>query len=236
MLQAIIFDFDGVIADTERLHLRAFQEVLGERGIGLTADEYFERCLGLDDAGVVRALAVDRRLPLDGTAFGEIVAAKAARYGRLMSTSAVLFDGVESRVRTWSRELPLAIASGSLRHEIEDVLSRHRLRDCFAAIVAAGDVAHGKPAADPYLAALAALNRPAGGTRAAGSGAPHAIEADAVVVIEDAPAGIESARAAGMRSVAVTTSCAAARLAGSALVVGSVGMLDLETLRALCGA
>ena len=224
-LQAIIFDFDGVIADTERLHLRAFREVLAGQGVELTEADYYARYLGLDDYHVLRAVARDCGLTPDDTRLAEILHDKAARYERLIATTAVLYDGVEQRLREWSREVPLAIASGALRSEIERILQRNDLLSCFAAIVTAKDVARGKPAPDPYLTALERLHVAA---RAEALPSPGGC-----VVIEDSLPGIEAARAAGMRTVAVTTNYSAERLANADLVVPSVFALDLQTLDAL---
>jgi len=284
-LQAIIFDFDGVIADTERLHLRAFREVLAGQGVELTEADYYARYLGFNDADVLRSVARDCGLAPDDARLAAMLRDKAARYARLTATSPVLYEGVERRVREWSRQVPLAIASGALKNEIDGILGRSNLAACFAAIITARDVAHGKPAPDPYLAALAALNRgvsgkaealpyrtkdvppsdagrrgstsspwaPQRGCRAGDPASPEPVEgrtpdagrqsgptdtghrAPAIapagcVVIEDSPPGIEAAKAAGMRTVAVTTNHPARLLAGADLVAASVAALDLATL------
>jgi len=243
MLQAIIFDFDGVIADTEKLHLRAFQDVLGKRGIDLCAQEYYNRYLGLDDAGVLRALAPQCGLALGDTRLEAMLREKAERYGELIEGSAALFDGVNERVRAWSRQIPLAIASGALRGEIERILQRHDLLECFTAIVSADDVARGKPAPEPYLTALERLNvrrseGPRSGGRTPDSGPRtsdfgqrgRSIEPAGCVAIEDSRPGIEAARAAAMRTVAVTTNHPAEVLSSADLVVASVASLDLPIL------
>jgi beta-phosphoglucomutase len=263
MLQAIIFDFDGVIADTEMLHLHAFQEVLREQGVELTAADYYARYLGLDDYDVLRSVARDCGLHRgtaglqtgggkEDAALAAMLDDKAGRYERLIATTPVLYDGVEQRVREWSREVPLAIASGAFRSEIEAILRRNDLLSCFAAIVTAQDVARGKPAPDLYLTALAALNRaeassaPAVGPHSArridtGRRTPDAghrpahITPRAVVVIEDSRPGIEAARAAGMRAVGVTTNYPAEQLDAD-LIVPSVAVLDLPILERLVAA
>ena len=252
MLQAIIFDFDGVIADTEMLHLHAFQEVLREQGVELTAADYYARYLGLDDYDVLRSVARACGLVLDDTRLGGMLDDKAGRYERLIATTPVLYDGVEQRVREWSREVPLAIASGAFRSEIEAILRRNDLLSCFAAIVTAQDVARGKPAPDLYITALAALNgaearsvpavdphsprRIDTGRRAPDAGhRPAHITPRAVVVIEDSRPGVEAARAAGMRSVGVTTNYPAEQLDAD-LVVPSVAVLDLPILERLVAA
>jgi len=244
-LCAIVFDFDGVIADTEKLHLRAFQEVLGKGGIDLSAQQYYDRYLGLDDAGVLRALARHCGLALGDVRVEAMLREKAERYAELIAGSVVVFDGVNERVRAWSRQVPLAIASGALRSEIERILRRHDLLACFAAIVSADDVALGKPAPEPYLTALHRLNaaRLRGRTPDLGPRTPDVgprtpdigpcswpIEPANCVAIEDSRPGIEAARAAGMRTVAVTTNHPADALSSADLVVASVASLDLRIL------
>ncbi len=280
MLQAIIFDFDGVLADTEMLHLRAFQEVFREQGVELRAADYYARYVGLDDYDVLRSVARDCGLVLCDTRLASMLEDKAARYARLIATTPVVYDGVEQRVREWSHEVPLAIASGALRTEIEAILRRNDLLSCFAAIVTAKDVARGKPAPDAFLAALERLQAarhgkadalpyrgggppadigPRGSTsspRPDSAGSParqprrgaHVegrtsdsgrqggpIESRRTVAIEDSPPGIEAARAAGMRTIGVTTNCAAGQLEAD-LVVPSVAALDLPTLERLVSA
>jgi len=252
-LCAIVFDFDGVIADTEKLHLRAFQEVLGKRGIDLGAQQYYDHYLGLDDAGVLRALARHCGLAVGDVRVEAMLREKAQRYAELIAGVVVLFDGVNERVRAWSRQVPLAIASGALRSEIERILRRHDLLACFAAIVSADDVARGKPAPDPYLIALDRLNAarlrrrptPDPGLRTSDFGPrtpdvgprtpdpgrhDRSIEPANCVAIEDSRPGIEAARAAGMRTVAVTTNHPADALSSADLVVASVASLDLRIL------
>jgi len=260
-LSAIIFDFDGVIADTERLHLRAFRDVLAGQGVELTEADYYARYLGFNDGDVLRSVARDCGLAPDDARLAAMLRDKAARYARLIATAPVLYEGVDERVREWSRQVPLAIASGALRSEIDGILGRSNLAACFAAIVTARDVAHGKPAPDSYLAALATLNRGTPGEAEAlpywrkgvsppdaGHGAPHAglrgpdsgrhrsIVPAGCVVVEDSPPGIQAAKAAGMRTVAVTTNHPPERLAGADLVVASLAALEMSTLKALVAA
>jgi beta-phosphoglucomutase-like phosphatase (HAD superfamily) len=129
-------------------------------------------------------------------------------------------------VRRLSRDVPLAIASGAQRREIELVIDAAGLRECFECIVAGGDTPQGKPAPDPYVRALGLLRR--AGRLPADNGA-----AGRSVAIEDSPLGIASARAAGLRCVAVTTSYPADRLGAADLVVGDLDALDVGVLAAL---
>jgi beta-phosphoglucomutase-like phosphatase (HAD superfamily) len=137
----------------------------------------------------------------------------------------VLFPGAADAVRRLSAAVPIAIASGALGAEIRRVLDREQLTACFAAIVAAGDTRASKPAPDPYLRALALLTPAAGG---------H-LEAADCVAIEDSRWGLASARAAGMRTVAVTTTYEGSTLVDAAdLVVPSLDALDFTVLSRLC--
>jgi len=156
-LQAIIFDFDGVLADSERLHLRAFRGVLEEAGFQLSEVDYLEKYLGLEDADVFLSVARDCSRQLARSQLEGMLGEKAARYQAMIASSPVLYPGVEELVREWSASVPLAIVSGALRAEIDAILGRVDLARCFTTIVSAEDVMRGKPAPDGYLLALGRL-------------------------------------------------------------------------------
>jgi beta-phosphoglucomutase len=113
-LQAIVFDFDGVIADSEYLHLRAYQQVLAPEGISITNEEYFDRYLGYDDVGVFKALLKDKGLPLDEGRMQQLVERKSQRYESLAAAGEMLFPGAADFIRTAAAAVPIAIASGAL--------------------------------------------------------------------------------------------------------------------------
>jgi beta-phosphoglucomutase len=216
-LQAIVFDFDGVLADTERLHLLAFQQVLEPFGVALGAADYYDRYLGFDDRGVFGALASDRGLAWTEDDVTRLVGAKAGCFRTILETQPVLFDGVAERVREWAGDVPFAIASGALRHEIELILEAAGLRSLFPVIVAAGETPNFKPAPDPYLAALQQLGA----------------EPRRSVAVEDSVWGIESARLAGMKVVAVTSSYPRERLTSADAVVDRFSDLTLGVFEGL---
>jgi beta-phosphoglucomutase-like phosphatase (HAD superfamily) len=228
-LQAIVFDYDGVLADTEPLHLLAFQRALAPRGVTLARDRYFEDLLGLDDEGVFEAVSAQEGLGWTRKEVAVLVEDKALRFREATAERRVLFPGVAERLRQWSRAVPIAIASGSLRHEIEHVLEAESILDVVPVIVAAGETENGKPAPDPYLRALALLaaRRPPGG---------EVLDASRSVAVEDSPWGIDSARAAGMKAVALSTSYPPERLNGADAVLASFESLDLGMLDRLVGA
>jgi len=222
-LQAIVFDFDGVIADSEPLHLKAFQRALAEEGMTLGQDEYFNRYLGYDDVGVFEAIARDRGLAWTARHVTDRVARKGMKLQELISGGEVLFPGAPAFIRAAAAEVPVAIASGALRHEIVQILESAALDELFAAIVASGDTPASKPSPAPYLLAFERLQK-----RAA-----KQLDPQRCVAIEDSLWGLESARQAGLRCVGVTTSYTAVELPGAELVVEGLHALTLPMLESL---
>ncbi len=224
-LHAIILDFDGVVANSERLHLRAFQEALTVTSLVLADEAYYERYLGFDDVGVFRALSRDLGSPLTPQQLETLVADKERRYEALAAAGEMLFPGVADFIRMASARVPMAIASGAQTREIEDVLAHAHLRDCFVSVVGADQTARSKPDPDPYLEAFARLQ----------AAAPSPLQARRTVAVEDSRWGLASASAAGLRTVAVTNTYAADALAAHAeLVVGGLHDLSLDVLDRLC--
>jgi beta-phosphoglucomutase len=224
VLRAVVFDFDGVIANSEPLHYRGFRDILSQSGIELSERDYYTRYLGFDDAGVFRAVATDRGIAWTDDRIGELVTAKASVLERLEESSSILFPGAEAAVRRTAASVPLAIASGALGAEIRRILDRVSLTACFSAIVAAEDTAASKPAPDPYLRAVEQL--------ATALRAP--LPPGDCVAIEDSPWGLRSARAAGLHTVAVAHTYEAAALDAD-LVIASLDDLDIAAIRRLCG-
>ncbi len=229
---AIVFDFDGVLADTEPLHFRTFAETLASRGVELTSRAYYERYLGFDDHAAFWAIERDERRGWSDEEILRLMTEKAAAFRRLATTERVLFAGVAQRLEAFAAEVPLAIASGAFRVEIETVLAGAEVDRLFPVIVAAGETARGKPSPDPYARALALLGETvrisAGGVRGGPGGA--AIDPSRSVAVEDSTWGIDSARAAGMKVVAITTSYPAERLRDADLVVSAFQELTLARM------
>lgn len=223
-LQAVVFDFDGVIANSEPLHLRAFQQALAEDGIRLSQEEYYSRYLGYDDVGLLEALTRDRALPASGRSITEMVALKGNKLQQMLHAGEVLFPGAARFIREAASALPIAIASGALRHEILEILDGADLRSLFAVIVASGDTPQSKPSPAPYLLAFERLKEVSG----------LDLDCRRSVAIEDSRWGLESARGAGLRCVGVTTSYVADELPGAELIVSGLDALTLDALDALC--
>ena len=224
-LHAIVFDFDGVIADSERLHLRSYQEILAPEGITMSTEDYFARYLGYDDVGVFKAIGRDHDVAMDDRRVAELIERKGRRYEALAAAGEMLFPGAADFIRAAAAAVPIAIASGALTHEIEHVLERAALRSLFPVIVGADQTEHSKPHPDPYRTAFARLRAHSG----------HDLIDSRTVAIEDSRWGLISARDAGLRCVAVTNTYSEAELRADAeLVAPGLNALTLDALDALC--
>ncbi len=219
--RAVLFDFDGVLVETEEHHWGAFREVLAPLGIDLPRPVYDRRYLAFDDRTALRAMLRDgldgRRRP-GGADLDALVRRKRAAYDRRCGTRLKVDGKAAALLRTVSRRVPVAIVSGAARREIETALRRGRVTGAIRIIVAAEDVRRCKPDPEGYRLALARLGS----------------ESAASIAVEDSPGGIRAARAAGLRVIGVASSypARALRRAGASRVVPSID--DLEA-RALLG-
>lgn len=196
MLRALIFDFNGVISDDEFVHQDAFTQTLGEEGIQVSTDQYLEKYLGRDDRDCFQMVyaKASRELPPDEAK--RLIRRKSEVYLELAANRVRLFPGVLSLLEEVWGKYPLAIASGAQRHEVEFVLELFRLRRFFCSLVTQEDVCQGKPSPEIFLKALEGINQ-------TGFYKDTVLPAHCLVV-EDSPAGIEAARAAGMKCMAVS--------------------------------
>jgi HAD superfamily hydrolase (TIGR01509 family) len=224
MLKAIVFDFDGVLADSEPLHLRAYQDVLADEDIVLAEADYYARYLGFDDVGAFAAIGTDRGRTWTRSDIDRLVLKKAARLEALERDVSVLFPGAATVVRHAAGAVPIAIASGARGDEIRRVLEREQLTSCFTAIVAAEDTPVSKPAPEPYRRAVNLLAWAMDGDLAAAD----------CVAIEDSRWGLQSARAAGLRTVGVAHTYDRSSLIEADLVIDAIALLDVRELARLC--
>ena len=225
-LQAIILDFDGVIADSEPLHLRAFQAMLAAHGLALSADQYYSRYLGYDDVGMLEALAKDRGVRWSPPELVSLVAEKGVHLQAMLQNSSVLFPGAAEFIRRSAAEVPIGIASGAMKHEILQVIEAAGLAGCITLVVAAGDTPESKPSPAPYRLAFEGLRERTG----------LDLDPRRSVAVEDSRWGLASAGGAGLRCVGVTSSYPAEELPGAELVVGGLADLTLDMLHQLCSS
>jgi len=226
-LRAVIFDFDGVIVDSEPLHFRLFQRLLGEKGVPLTREDYDAIYLGMDDRECFTE-ALSRHGQTGALAdVPEMIARKSRLLMEEIAEQPPVLPGAVELVRELARSVPLAICSGALRREIEAMLQHAGILACFAGIVSAEDVSRGKPDPEGFTKALALLNQ---------ARPPIPLIAPlACLAIEDSLAGIEAAKSAGMRCLAVGNSypMAALKQAGADSVVASLKDHPLREISAL---
>ena len=212
MIHAIVFDFDGVLADSEPLHLRTYQEVLAPLGITLTRDDYYANLLGYDDVGVFQKVGEGAGVTFDDAQIAALIVQKARVFDDAIAATDVLYPGAVECVEQMAAAYPLGIASGALKPEILAVLRRARLDHHFRFIVSAEDTPQSKPAPDPYLRAAAL----------------HGVPPESCLALEDSRWGIQSARAAGLRSVAITHTYPASELAGADAVIQALAEFTPE--------
>jgi HAD superfamily hydrolase (TIGR01509 family) len=217
MIHAIVFDFDGVLADSEPLHLLAYQEVLSGLGVVFTREEYYAAYLGYDDAGVFTALAAANKWDMNASKLSALIAEKGRVFDAMVETTDVLYPGAAACIEGLAGEFSIGIASGALRPEIEAVLRRAGLERHFRFIVASGETPRSKPAPDPYIRAAEL----------------HALPPAACLAIEDSRWGIVSAKEAGLACVGITTTYPANELALADRIIDSLSEFTPAFIRSL---
>lgn len=225
MFRAVIFDFDGVITDSEVLHLRAFNRSLKPFGVEIATKDYYQNYLGFTDFDCYKALIDDGLLKIDERQIGDIIKRKTEIFEELAKTEGQTIEGVHEFLRTLDRnEIPMAICSGALLAEIELMLDEAKLRHFFKTIVAADHVKKGKPDPEGFLLALERLN----------NDCSPPLTVDQCIVIEDSHWGLKAGNAAGMHTVAVTNSYDAEQLTMAEKVVTRLTDLSMDDLQQLC--
>jgi len=221
-LQAVIFDFDGVLVDSEPAHYRAFQAVLEPRGLGYDWATYLDHYIGFDDRDGFREAYAAAGWTLSEGELESLIAEKGEAFEGEMAAGLAPIEGAVACVRRLAKAFPLALCSGALRGEIEPTLRQLGLTDCFRTLVSAEDVAHSKPDPESYALATARLGRELGET----------LSGSACAAIEDTPAGLASAQGAGLKVVGLAHGSGHG-LDGAHAVVESLEAVDPDFLRGL---
>ncbi|MCI0527144.1 MAG: HAD family phosphatase, partial [Nitrospira sp.] len=204
-MRAIIFDFDGTIADTEGMHYEATRKVLEEEDLLLTREVFYERYLGYDDLNCFRTLLKDENLPVEEDRIQNLAHRKARYYQEYFKHHLILFPGVVGFIRKVAEKYVMAIASGALQNEIEFALEIAQIRDRFKIIISAEDVEHSKPHPQGFLKALKKINQEI-------MNSSRWIRPAECLVIEDSIAGVKAARSAQMKCLAVLNTYSEAEL------------------------
>jgi beta-phosphoglucomutase len=226
MLRTVVFDFDGVITDSEVLHLRAFNQVLAQYGVEISTKDYYKEYLGLSDFDCFKALINKKVLQKPAKGIENLAKEKNQVFEKLAKTEGRIIEGVRDFLQMLRQNnIPMAICSGALLAEIELVLEQARLRPFFEVIVSAEFVKKGKPSPEGFLLTLRKLNR----------NRQNPILPNQCIVIEDSHWGLAAAKAAGMHTIAVTNSYDADQLTMAEKIVTRLGDLSIDALQELCG-
>ena len=212
-VRAVIFDFNGTLSHDEPILCEIYSDLFAAYGRPLSAREYFDELAGLSDPEIVRTW-----LGRDHPSVDEVIQRRIARYRERVADGSSVPGQVREAVRYAAARVHVAVVSGAARAEIVPVLQAAGLAGLVGPIVAAEDVAQGKPHPAGYLRALTLLD---GG-----------VDASDVFVFEDTEAGIASAKAAGIRCIAVLGTLAPERLAAADEIVPAI---DLELMQRLLG-
>jgi HAD superfamily hydrolase (TIGR01509 family) len=206
--QALLFDFNGTLSDDEHIQCEIYREIFAEAGRPLGEAEYFARLAGLSDPEIVRTWLGEER--------PELVAERVSRYQARAADGSTVGPGARAAVRYAAARAQVAIVSGAARVEIESVLAAAELTPFVSLVVAAEDVAAGKPDPAGYRRALELLDR----------------RPDEAVAFEDSGAGVAAAKTAGLYCVAVEGTATVDRLGAADEIVGAV---DVDLMRRLLG-
>jgi len=229
VLRALIFDFNGVIVNDEPLHLQLFQRVLTEEGIRLEAADYYEKYLGFDDRGCFEAALAEAGQEVSHGRIARLIARKAAYYQEEVRRDGYpFFPGAIELVREAATRMPLVLVSGALRDEVVGALRQAGIEGAFKRLITAEDVERGKPDPEGYALAVAALNAEA-------PLPPRLIHPHECAAIEDSPAGLEAAAAAGLRTVGVAQTYSAEALDGAEVVLDRLEGTTLDLLLSRLG-
>jgi beta-phosphoglucomutase len=214
--EAVIFDFDGVIVDTEPLHYAAFQRTLEPLGLHFSWQEYVETYIGFDDRDAFRHAFSLKGTILSQSELHTLIEQKATFFKEVIGSGVSAYPGVLDLIfHLHTNKFPLAICSGALRSDIDPILAMLGITDYFGVIVTADDVAASKPDPECYQLAFQRLQ----------SLHQNGLSKETTVAIEDTPAGISAAKGAGLIVCAVTNSYPAERLNKATFVTESLALL-----------
>lgn len=223
MLRAVIFDFNGIIANDEPIHFELFAKVMAEQRVHIPRDEYNQFYLHLNDRDAFETALGRHQKTYTPEIISNLVHRKSAYYNEFISNKDLLFPDAADFIRNTAHNYPLAIASGALNAEIEFILKRAGILEFFPVIIGAERAMKGKPHPECYLNALGGLN--------AHFKKNPEIKPSEVLVIEDSIGGIEGTHRAGMVCLAITNSYPKNELLEADFIFDSLGEVDFKKIR-----
>ena len=210
-VRALMFDFNGTLSHDEPLLLAIYQRLFARYGRSLSEEQYYGHLAGLSEEAIIGGW-----LGVDGPLLASLVAERVEQYATEAADGTTVTESLREALRYAASRVPVAIVSGAFRAEIEPVVEAAGIADAIKTIVAADDVDRGKPHPEGYRKALERLG----------------IAASEAVAFEDTEAGVASAKAAGVRCLAVRGTLPDARLGAADEVVDRI---DLALVRRLVG-
>ena len=224
-MDALIFDFDGVVVDSEPIHLECFRKVLEGVDLRLSDEDYYAKYLGYDDRDCFTAVAADGGVAISESRLAKMIAAKTVLVRQAFARAIHPLPGAVDLIRSVTEAgVPLAVCSGALREEIELASRTIGVLGQFRLIVSAEDVSRGKPDPQGYRLCLERLR----------ASCRKPLAPSRCLVVEDSPAGIEAARGAGMKVLAVTNSYPRDQLGQADCIVTSLEGVTIDHLESLC--
>src|SRR4051794_25944742 len=196
-IEAILFDFNGVIIDDEPLQLKAYQQVLKQYDIDLTSDQYYAS-MGMDDKAFLRATFARVNRELTDEVMNQAMAGKFELHLGMLDHELTLFPGVETFIKSAARRYTLGVVSMARRPEIDYVLERSHLKSSFDLVVSAEQVSNHKPNPEAFQLGIDQLND----LRRSKRQLP--LLPGECLAIEDAAQGIQAARTVGMHTLGIT--------------------------------
>jgi HAD superfamily hydrolase (TIGR01509 family) len=224
LLRAIIFDFDGVIVNSEPLKLKLIQQIAAKEGWSVAEAEYYRDYLPLAEPSIIEYLYRSHAKYVDRMRRDELVDWKRRTYTQAIADGLPALPGVVDFVRRIAPHYTLAIASGSLRSDIEHLLLKLEIRELFAALTAADDCERPKPDPEVFLKTLARL-------RQLPAFQQKPLCAAECLAIEDAPHGVVAAHKAGIRCLALSSSLPLEKLRQADWVCGGFEEVDLAGIQ-----
>ena len=225
MLKAVIFDFDGVISDSEPCHFAAYNKVLIDFGIQISKQEYYAEYLGFTDYELFETVKKKYKTDFKGASIEQLVERKAKFFQELIGQADHLINGVAELIgKLKKNNIKVAINSGATAADIKIMLEGSAIENSFDVIVSADDVVKGKPEPEGYLLTLEKLN----------AILDSPVSAEQCVAIEDSRWGIVSAKKAGIHVIAVTNSYSAKELKDAEMIINSVRRIKISDMQKLC--
>ncbi len=218
MIKAVIFDLDGVLIDSEKLHYITWKKAFMEKGAELPLEEYREHYFGITATDIVKQFAERRNMPLSSEELKELAYRKNVHYRELVAKELEPVKGAPELLEKLKKaNFMIALATSTTRKNLQAVMKKTGLGRYMDSMVCAQDITKGKPDPEIFLKAASNIRE----------------KPENCLVIEDAPLGINAAKRAGMKCIAVATTHKTPELANADMVVKDLSQLTVEKIRGL---